>query len=309
MDEMLCLSAGDLDVFSQEFCNVPHLSERMIVDLVNGHDVADDLLMAKKNQGKLGRFIGMLDGSNRRREIIIQEQTQRSLEVLTSWTLDLTDSVRFTQENVILVTKKLKETRDDLLCVAKAVCSNHQKIQCIENNLSALDFKLSNQLSLAEERLLRVEDKQEVIELTEAWMSGRFYDGYPLPIQIGFVVDDLMRGERGRRIENDPTVKGFLLDRIVNISRSKQPDFTGDTMSLTDDWLPASVVNNVTKRELAAYGLAADSSSYYHNAFSEHVDTGKLPEWYYVSQDDGHLREFVDIADVADLLIQEAKSV
>lgn len=305
-NDLINLLPTTLDALSQEFCKVPHLSEKMLIDLVNGHEVAEDLLRARKSQGTFGRIIGALDGSNRRREIIIQEQTQRSLESLTSWALDLTDAVRFTEENVIIVAKKLEQTRGELMSVAQAVFANREGIVQIENCLAALDYRLSLKLQEAEERLLKVEDKQEILELTEAWMSGRYYAGYPLPLQVTFVVDDLMRGERGRRIMKNSNAKGFLLDRIINITKEKQPEMVGSTLSLTDNWLPSAALNAGIKRELATYGVASGPQGYLHNSLSAYVSSQKIPEWYFERQENGDLFELMDIVDFTKSLMHEA---
>ena len=296
-----------LDAYSKELANIPHLSEKMIVDLVNGHEVVDDLLQEKRLQGGLSRFMGCLDGSNRRRDDIIHQQTQRSLEVLTSWALDLTDCVRFTQENLILVAQKLQKTRSDLLDVARAVCVNDQQIKIIENALEALDFRISRRLIEAEKRLLTIEDKYEIIELTEAWKSGRYYVGYPLPLQIAFVIDDLMRGERGCRILENTRTKGFLLDRIINYAREVCPQLVGKVMSLTDHWIPYADFDNETKRSVAAYGVLGEKDSYLHNVLSEYLASKDFPVWYVEIQEAGELPELIDISDYAEILLLEAR--
>jgi hypothetical protein len=130
--------------------------------------------------------------------------------------------------------------------------------------------------------------------------------GYSLPLQVTFVVDDLLRGERGRRIMGDSKVKGFLLDRIVNIAKEKQPEMVGSVLSLTDDWIPSAIVGTTDlKREVASYGVVARPRSYLHNSLSEYMENIKMPDWYFDKQDEGDLFELMDIVDFTELLIQE----
>ncbi len=307
----LCNPSGEFNLatltrLSCDLETVPHLSEKMLVDLVNGNEVGKDLLESKRRQTKLGRFFGWLDGSNQRREQIIQQHNQASIEALTSWTLDLVDTMRATQENAVIVANKLQQTRDDLLSVAQAVCCHADKIDQIQRVIEALVHKVKIKAQEAEKRFLNIEDKQEILELTEAWKSGRYYGGYPLTVQMAFVVDDLIRGERGKRILSSRSAKGFLLDRIINIATEKYPELTSGIQSLTTEWLPQTLISDSTKSQLASYGLMTDSTSPLHNVFAEYIQNQQIPFWLSDCQENGELRELVKFEGLAEVLIDEA---
>jgi predicted nucleic acid-binding protein len=292
-----------LPMLANELGKVPHLNEKMLVDLINGGDTARDLIHSDKNQGMIGRLFGALDGSNRRRDSIIKEQTQASIEALTSFAFDLTDSMRFTQENLKLVAEKLQDTRSDLLYVAKA---SRVGIKNLEEKLGELDRKVSLQLTAAKERLNTIEDNIEIDQLTEAWQSGRYYADYPLPAQIAFVIDDLMRGERGQRISANQGSRGYLFDSIINVCRTKDERFTQQLWSLSCDLLPRLSKIEQSRQEILTYGLRMPQISHLHNAMADYVETETNLQLIRVKQLSGDLPELMDLRDLTETLIDES---
>lgn len=301
----VAINDESLPLIACELGRVPHLSEKMLVDLVNGSETAQDLIRDEKNEGTFCRLFGALDGSNRRRDLIIKEQMQASIEALTSFAFDLTDSVRLTQENLKIVADKLRETRDDLLCVAK---SGRLALEQLQGRLLELDMRVSVQLQAAEDRLDKIEDKIEIDQLIKAWESGRFYVGYPLPAQIAFVIDDLARGQRGCRIASNSGISGYLLDSIINVCRIKDSGAGEKTISLTRDLLPLLDQNDQVRQGVIAYGLRMPMSKhgYLHNTMADYAGSTFNADLVRQSQMKGNLPELMDLGDLTEILMDEA---
>ena len=300
---LMVIDDATLPELARELGRVPHLSEKMLVDLVDGTETARDLIQDQKNQGLFGQLWGTLDGSNRRRDVIIKEQTQASIEALTSFAFDLTDSLRLTQESLMRVAEKLSATRKDLLYVAR---ESRVGLESLQVRLGELDQRISVRLQSAEERLNAIEDNIEIDQLTKAWLSGRYYGGYPLPAQVAFVIDDLMRGERGRRIASNPGSRGYLLDSIINVCRQKDEAAPRELVSLTRDLLPQLSQSDEIRQGILTYGLRMPGPCQLHNAMADYAETESSLELIRQRQLQGNLPELMDLHDLSEILIEEA---
>jgi hypothetical protein len=292
----------------RELENVPHLKEKALLDLVNGLEVSRDLITYKRDQGLWSRMIGALDGSNRRREIIIQEQTQGSLETLTDWMLELTREARFSQEVLTKVADKLRETRCDLAALGKAIVDNRSAIAALDKRLAEVGRRMDCELEDVRSRVERVEDHQAIQLVTERWESGRLFAGYPALVQGAFAVDDILRGSLGRRVHADAELRGFLHDRVVNILR-RQESIGQRNGSLERVWLPTVTCCDQVRREVAAFGLEAGDMAPLHRTLAAAVSTGEAPDWLERAQIGDGMPVFYDCSDLVEDLMRETSSM
>ncbi len=292
-----------VDAILQEMYNVPHLKEKALADLVNGLEVGKNLITYKSEQGFFSRCIGALDGSNRRCEIIIQKQTQTALETLTDWMIDLTREASFTQEGVVKIANKLQDTRNDLMEVGKVALENRHAILFLERKLTDLGQNMNCELGEMRSRLEKLELKDTIDEVMEAWKSGRLFKGYPVLIQGAFAIDNLLRGSQGERIRTDTRLKAYLSDKVVNILSEAQDDrhLYG---SLARVWLPQLKCNHQVKSEVTAFGLYTNDKAPLHCALAAIVSTGTIPDWVEQEQRNGMQVQF-DCEDLTEELIHE----
>lgn len=290
-----------IDELSIESRKIPHLSEKMLVDLVNGNNTYKDLLISKKDQGFFSKVWGSVDGSNRRREIMMQEHVQHSLETMTSWVLDLTDSAKFTMESLSIVAEKLQDTRDDLVKVANALVIEHGARKRIEENIILLERKISSKLTEFDVRVKKLEVEQEIGKMIAKWENNGLYEGYPLTAQVFFLIDDLIRGERRQIIWENRDTREYLFDSIVNSYRKKRSAIE-DLQSLTRQWLPSMITANQFQNEIMSYALCYSKSAKLHNTFSEYCIDGHIPQSLELWQEQGDIPELMDIED----LVKEA---
>lgn len=232
---------------------VPHLKERMLIDLVNGLHVSSGMIDFKKEQGFVSRGFGFLDGSNRRREIMIQEQTQRSLEALSSWALELTEHV-FTDHNAIReIAGFVERNRNDILNVAREVLCHRHILFVLEQRIESFEQKMGVCISQLNERLGMLELRRAIDDMIEGWRSDRLLKGYPAPIQAFFVMDAVLNGEAGIRISEDKKTITYLCDRVISTLKEKDHR-TRKLRPLTDGWLAEIEDCSPLKNELIHYG-------------------------------------------------------
>jgi len=261
-----------IQFLKEECVQVPHLSERLLVDTVNGLDVVDDQLRFKNSQGLLSRLTGKLDGSSRRREIIIQQTQQKTMRGLLSWVEELTYNTSITCKALTDTRLRLEKTRGDLMVVAQHSICNRQIIDEHTERIVRIEQRLNGEIEL---RLQHLEIDNEISRKCAAWQAGSLYNDYPTVIQAVFVVDDLMRDTRGHCISDAHS--DYLGDCIVSVMRSLGFD-PNKPVSL-DDWLRGATVENDDKKEVAVWLLCNRSDALLHCAIGQSAEMRAAVPW------------------------------
>ncbi len=73
---------------------VPIVSDKVLVDLVNGIQINDDLIRFRQNRGFIGRLFDGITGSDRDRQILIDSNLNIGMKSLHQWVLALADNLR-----------------------------------------------------------------------------------------------------------------------------------------------------------------------------------------------------------------------
>ena len=258
-----------LERISRELDAVPHLKERMAIDLVNGIDVSRNLIAFKKDQTTFSKLLGEFDGSNRRRDIMVEEQFQHSIEALTAWSLDLCVSVNVNQQSIIKLAGGLETLRGDLHRVAKAVLSNNSLI----DKLQIVITSLNEQASLHDERLKKLEVRDEINCRIESLMSGRLYRGYSSAIKVAFLIDDLIGGEMGQLLMQDSATCKFLQDKIINAFRELDWN-KGNRPCLGELWFDQISYDDDLKTNISSYAFERFQEGTFHCLLAKQAGSG-----------------------------------
>lgn len=290
-----------IQFLQEESAQVPHLSERLLVDTVNGLDVLDDQLRYMSKQGLVSRCLGFFDGSNRRREIIIQQTQQQSMRGLLSWVEELTHNASITCEALSQTRKRLETTRGDLLQVARHSVHNRELIEENTERISHIEQRLDVEI---ETRLQALEIDNEINKKCTAWQAGSLYANYPTLIQAAYVIDDLIRGARGHRICDEH--RDYLYNAVV-VGLKSMGFEPGAPLSL-DDWLRGALVNGQERQQVAIWLLCHSSKSLLHNAIGQSAELGKPAVWVREEISNGRLLPYYKPSGLVRELRREAAS-
>ena len=284
-----------------ESVQIPHLSERLLVDTVNGLDVIDDQLRYKSKQGLVSRCFGFFDGSNRRREIIIQQTQQQAMRGLLSWVEELTHNASITCEALSQTRERLEATRGDLLQVARHSVHNRELIEENTERISHIEQRLNVEI---ETRLQSLEIDNEINKKCTAWQAGNLYANYPALIQAAYVIDDLIRGARGHRICEEH--RDHLYNEVV-VGLKSMGFEPGAPLSL-DDWLHGASIDEPERQQVAVWLLCHRRKALLHNAIGESVELGKPAMWVREKISNGQLLPYYKPSGLVRELRREAAS-
>ena len=278
-------------MLKSEFKNVPELSEKMLVDLINGLEVSSGQIKYRDQQDGFSRFIGFCDGSNRRRDSIISMQHQHSLENLTSWAIELTRDGRHTTETLMSVINTLNDVRKTLNDTIMFSVENRHIIEHQENKLQTLSNYISNKISTLESEVRRVEIKTDahlhLTSVTEGWKSGRLFYGYPLIVQTCLVLHELYHGHQaGHILFSEKKYIKTVIDTTVNVLYGHF-NIKNNTYHSIRNWLKEynnsweSISNNIEtplRKEVTCYLFGNNENKPIQKLLSDYTLSSKFPD-------------------------------
>lgn len=179
----------------------PHLTDKMIVDLVNGIEVIDDQIkVAKTRTSKWIRFKDSYTGRANQRENIINDNLAKCLQSTASWLQNHDYELASVNLAITKVTDKLLETRSGVM-----------KLNNKHNELKELVITLANTVEAKHNELydyirdvdLRTRADRQLDRVMAKWQAGGFSsDTYS---NIYMILDTLKNNEFGLYIENGNT--------------------------------------------------------------------------------------------------------
>lgn len=266
-----------------ELDRIPQLSERMLVDLVNGLDVANEQISFKENQSFLPRLLSRFDGSSQQREKIIEQNFYESLEILSLWAKSLTSKGNFTNQALSFVSDKLRENSQEL---EKFSADNREMIfsleKVVENEIEILSQKIEH-LEIKQQATIRIN------EVIQAWANNRYYIDYPPLIQAFLAIDDLSRGEVGNLIYQDEQLHNIMLDGVSNQLKKIIDLPTSDFLPLVEWMSSFGMPRSPEDKEVIYYLIARKNRNNLPRFIAEYIDFEKIPDWVVKSQDEGEI--------------------
>ena len=296
-------SANPDESLVTELENVPQLSERVLLDLVNGLEVSGEQLRFREQQSLVDCFVGWLDGSSRRRDQLIDEQHQRSIETLSASVIALMRFGRITAEGLAKVSDALAKTRAHVCKLTKLAADTQQQLE-------RLELKLDGQTRELRERVSEIKtenDARHAVSATmEAWEAGRIYVGYPPAIQAFLALDDLARGANGQVLMGDEHYRQHLLDRAVNVMRRVmgRHSVSDDLRQPVEKWLTTTPNGRLegARQMVVSYLLSAPREAAPLHALTAVIAEagygGALPDWL----DGAHRNGFPRLYDAVELV-------
>jgi hypothetical protein len=170
----------------------PQLTEKMVVDLVNGIEVANDHLRCRcLPQPMFGRLWRSLTGREAREQYLIDVNFANGVSAIAVWLQDLQSFQAESDMAIAAMASKLAETRD---CLGEHFASIREALGVAIDDANGRIDRLTRRVNILDARA-RAENH---IKLLLQHLEGeRDYPPQPLLAKAFFVIDQLWWGDFG----------------------------------------------------------------------------------------------------------------
>jgi len=174
---------------------IPPVSDKALVDLVNGIQVSQNILTYRKNRGFLGQLFDRLAQSDRQRQLLIDGNLIAGQQTLHNWVLELTDSLRISQLGLRITQKSLLETRNAVRVNKFQLRQNKQDLADLDRQLDRLAQSVNYKLKTVEAKIHQLETKvsanEDLDRIISAWEANQTYVDLSWLIQIIFLIQEI----------------------------------------------------------------------------------------------------------------------
>lgn len=219
----------------------PQLTEKALIDFVNGLEVIDDHIRVREqtNNQFIARLWGQFTGASALRQQAIDQNITSSLKTVSTWLQTLQQQHIQSDLALAKVANKLSETRHGVMRLQE----KHNALrQDVEKLLSAMDG-MNKKYSQLSERLEQIDGGRLATQHIEAvfvkWEAGRL-DRYPVVARLFLVFDELYWGDFGnycRQCGLEHREIKRLIGQVQDkaLTRLKE-DWTSNGLSSVYDW-------------------------------------------------------------------------
>jgi hypothetical protein len=237
---------------------IPIITNKILVDLVNSIQVNDDLISFRQKRGLFGQFFDNLTGADRKRQLAIDKNVNIAMQSFHSWVLDIANNLNVSNNAIITIEEKLIETR-------QAIRNQRQEINVLQDIVNQLQHKVEDhehRILKLEQRVYRTEVQHRIEDAIAAWQSKRTYQGFHWAIQVAFVtreIVDYALSDYERLITKgkDSQLRQSISDRILATDNTIPDHHFPLTNLLNLSYSETSQEN----QELAGYLLEVESIS------------------------------------------------
>jgi predicted transcriptional regulator len=178
---------------------IPPISDRVLVDVVNGMHVNRELLAHGRRRGFFGRLVaGLLDGGKQGR--LFDANQLRISEGTLQLVLELQERLRASELALRLTQSSLREVRQAVRTHVEALETHEWWLEQLEARLTHAVGRLDaheQRLENLELRVLLLEAYQDADRSLAAWASGRTYGGLPWLVQLPLLAQEVFSGKAG----------------------------------------------------------------------------------------------------------------
>ena len=227
---------------------IPIITDKILVDLVNLIQVNDDLISFRQKQGLFGQFFDSLTGTDRNRQLAIDKNVNIAMESFRKLVLDFSNNLNVSNNAISDINEKLIEIRN--------VIRNHRQ------EINSLTDIVNRRLKDHEHRIQKSEVLHRIEDALAAWQSKQTYQGFHWAIQVAFVtreIVDYALGDYERLITKgkDSQLRQSISNRILKTDNIIPDHHFRLTNLLNLSYIETSPDN----RELAGYLLEVESIS------------------------------------------------
>ena len=237
---------------------IPIITDKILVDLVNSIQVNDDLISFRQKRGLFGQFFDNLTGADRKRQLAIDKNVNIAMQSFHDLVLDISNNLNVSNNAISDINEKLIETR-------QAIRNQRQDINLLQDIVDQLKYKVEDhehRILKLEQRVYRTEVQHRIEDAIAAWQSKRTYQGFHWAIQVAFVtreIVDYALGDYERLITKgkDSQLRQSISDRILATDNTIPDNHFPLTNLLNLSYSETSQEN----QELAGYLLEVESIS------------------------------------------------
>lgn len=252
------MSLINFDELQRKESEIPIITDKILVDLVNSIQVNDDLISFRQKRGLFGQFFDNLTGADRKRQLATDKNVNIAMQSLHSWVLDIANNLNVSNNTIITIEEKLIETR-------QAIRNQRQDINLLTDMVDQLQLCVADhehRILKLEQRVYRTEVQHRIEDAMKAWQSKQTYQGFHWAIQVAFVtreIVDYALGDYERLItkDQDKQLRQSISNRILATDNTI-PD---NSFSLTELLNLSYSETSPDNRELAGYLLEVESIS------------------------------------------------
>ncbi|WYM00731.1 MAG: diguanylate cyclase regulator RdcB family protein [Gloeotrichia echinulata CP02] len=246
------------DDLQRRASEIPIITDKILVDLVNSIQVNDDLISFRQKQGLFGQVFDSLTGADRKRQLATDKNVNIAMQSLHSWVLDIANNLNVSNNAIITIEEKLIETR-------QAIRNQRQDINLLQDIVNQLKHRVDNhehRILKLEQRVYRTEVQHRIEDAIATWQSKQTYQGFHWAIQVAFVtreIVDYALGDYERLIikDKDKQLRQSISNRIL-ATDNIIPD---NSFSLTELLNLSYSETSEENQELAGYLLEVESIS------------------------------------------------
>lgn len=235
----------------------PQLTEKSLVDFVNGLEVIDDHIRIQENVNSkfITRIWNALNGKDLERNRIVHQNMSESLKTVSTWLQCLQNQKIQSDLAITKIASKLLETREGLMLLLEKHNDLQNELEKILMSVDGIKEKFS-QLSIRLEHVnCGLLATQHIESVFAKWEAGHL-NHYPVLVRLFLAFDELYWGDFGNYCR-----QGGLQTR--EIQRLIQQVQDKSLVQLKKDWLNSQL-------SPIAYAWQADTKHYLQNLQDEH---------------------------------------
>jgi YjcZ-like protein len=201
----------------------PQLTEKAIVDYINGLEVIDDQIKISqgitRSDSFLSKVLCVLTGKDQQRQLLINENVGISLEVISVWLQELEHYRIENDVQITFLANKLYEIGQKL---KHYQFNNAARVSEIDLRLEELKSQMSEKLAKLDERVQHEEAINHLTRVFKKW-NREIWNSYPPLVRLCLSIDELYWGNFGRycRKSSDSQEVNQLIEDLHNEALEK----------------------------------------------------------------------------------------
>lgn len=228
---------------------IPVVSDKALIDLVNGIQVSKDLIRYRKNRGFFGQLIDALDGSDalgasfasRKRQLLLDGNLIAGQEAFHQWVLELSDSLHISQVALEVTQQSLLEARD---AIRRQKQIQEEALLALTQGLTQLAQQVGTRLNELEARVqkleVRVAANEDLDRIVTAWAAEQTYIKLPWAVQVALLAREVFSSSVATyELETGDTnrYRSLLVNKILSTSKQLPKSFFGLADLLDYSWV------------------------------------------------------------------------
>jgi len=166
---------------------VPIISDKLLIDLVNGIQVNKELIDFRAKQGFLSKLLDTVFGNSDTRQNLIDANFTAISESIKEYIYRILHDLTISNTAIAITQKKLIETRDTLRSHQREIDSLNDLYSELNSRLNAYEQRVKN----LESQVYRLEVIQNIDRIITAWESKRTYQRFHPILQLVFLIFEL----------------------------------------------------------------------------------------------------------------------